>query len=135
MMTGRIVPVVFNDRESESRTPSRPLYLMPVEARDLYTAMPPLPSIGSSEADLTRTGLGRPKASGEAIVIRGQVFDEDHRPVRGALIEIWNANTFGRYSHSADTPRTQAPLDPNFYGFGRLLTDDNGSYRLRTIKP
>src|SRR5262249_43625987 len=59
----------------------------------------------------------------------------DALPVRRALVEVWNANTFGRYAHTIDAGRNDAPLDPNFYGFGRLLTDDDGRYRVRTIKP
>src|SRR5262245_26355090 len=126
----RVLPVVFSDRESETRTPSRPLHVIPAQARDLYSAIPCLPTVGEAEADLTRIGPGRPVAAGTAIVVSGKVLDEDRRPVRRALLEIWNANTYGRYSHSADTSRTQAPLDPNFYGFGRLFTNDDGDYRL-----
>jgi len=134
-MSTRVLPVVFNDRESETRTPSQPLRVIPIEARDSYTPIPALPPINASEADLTRIGPGRPVAAGEAIVIRGRILDEDGRPVRRTLIEVWNANTHGRYSHAADASRTQSPLDPYFYGFGRLLTGDAGDYSLRTIKP
>jgi protocatechuate 3,4-dioxygenase beta subunit len=54
--------------------------------------------------------------------------------VRRTLVEVWNANTHGRYSHTSDAGN-EAPLDPDFYGFGRLLTDDDGRYLLRTIRP
>jgi protocatechuate 3,4-dioxygenase beta subunit len=90
--------------------------------------------VRAGEHDLTRIALGRPQASGEAIAITGRILDEDLRPVRRTLVEVWNANTHGRYSHTSDAGN-DAPLDPNFYGFGRLLTDDDGRYRLRTIKP
>ena len=133
MTRGRILPVVYNDRESEARTPSEALYLIPPEARDAYSAMPPLPAVHLHEADFTRIAPGRPLASGQVIVISGRVLDEDQRPVRRSLIEVWNANTHGRYSHALDAG-TQAPLDPNFYGFGRLVTDDAGCFALRTIK-
>jgi protocatechuate 3,4-dioxygenase beta subunit len=132
---GRILPVVFNDRESEARTPAEPLYVIPEAARDPFTTAPPLPFMRPGEEDLTRIAPGRPQAAGQPIIITGRLLDEDLRPVRRTLIEVWNANTYGRYSHTLDAGRTQKPLDPNFYGFGRLLTDDDGCYRLRTIKP
>lgn len=131
----RILPVVVNDRESESRTPANPLYRIPDEARDLFAPCPPLPFVRPGEHDLTRIAPGRPQADGEAIVITGRILDEDLRPVRRTLVEVWNANARGRYSHTADAGRADAPLDPNFYGFGRLITDDEGRYQLRTIKP
>jgi len=134
-MSGRVLPVVVNDRESETRTPAHPLYRIPDDARDPFTACPPQPSLRAGEDDLTRLAPGRPQASGDAIVISGRVVDEDFRPVRRMLIEVWGANAHGRYSHLIDAGRNDAPLDPNFYGFGRLMTDDDGRYRVRTIKP
>ena len=133
-MSNRILPVVYNDRESEARTPSKPLIVIPPEARDEFTTMLPLPFVDPNESDFTRIAPGRPQASGQPIVITGRVLDEEERPVRRTVIEIWNANTHGRYSHTGDR-NTSAPLDPNFYGFGRLITDDDGVYRLRTIRP
>ena len=133
-MANRILPVVYNDRESETRTPSQPLLVIPPEARDGFCATPVLPAVHPHEADLTRIAPGRPVASGLAIVVRGQVLDEDGRPVRRSLLEVWNANTHGRYSHALDSSNN-APLDPYFYGFGRAMTDDDGVYQLQTIKP
>ena len=136
--TGRIIPIVTNDDESELRTPKQPLYSIPRDARDPYTPVAPIWSwarSATSLCDLTRISAGRPKAQGQVIEISGKVLDEDARPVRDTLIEIWNANAHGRYSHTLDSGNTESPLDPNFYGFGRLLTDANGCYRLRTIKP
>jgi protocatechuate 3,4-dioxygenase beta subunit len=132
---GRILPIVRNDRESETRTPAAPLYVIPAAARDPFSAIPPLPAMREAEADLTRIGPGRPHASGKAITIQGRILDENSRAVRRTLIEVWNANTHGRYSHIIDATRNSMPLDPHFYGFGRLVTDDDGYYRLRTIKP
>ena len=63
----------------------------------------------------------------------GRVLDEAGRPVRGTLIEIWQANACGRYIHPRD--QHDAPLDPNFTGTGRVLTDEEGRYRFVTIKP
>lgn len=137
---GRIIGVVTNDDESELRTPSQPLYSIPGEACDEYTPVA-RPGVwggwGSAcgFADLTRIAPGRPQAEGQVIEISGRVLDQDARPVRDTLIEIWNANAHGRYSHTLDSSNTESPLDPNFYGFGTLLTDAKGCYRLRTIKP
>jgi protocatechuate 3,4-dioxygenase, beta subunit len=131
----RILPVVVNDRESETRTPANALHRIPEAARDPFTPCPPLASLRPGEHDLTRLAPGRPAADGEAIVIAGRVLDEDLRPVRRTLVEVWNANVYGRYSHEIDAGRNDAPLDPNFYGFGRIVTDDDGRYRVRTIKP
>jgi len=70
---------------------------------------------------------------GERIVVHGYVLDQDARPVKNALIEIWQANAGGRYRHRNDS--YIAPLDPNFGGGGRTLTDENGHYFFRTIRP
>jgi len=70
---------------------------------------------------------------GERIIVHGYVFDENARPVRNALVEVWQANAGGRYRHKKDT--YIAPIDPNFGGCGRMLTDDDGHYVYRTIKP
>jgi protocatechuate 3,4-dioxygenase beta subunit len=132
---GRVLPVVVNDRESETRTPARALHRVPDAARDPFTPVPPFLCIRPGENDLTRLAPGRPQAGGEPIAITGRILDEDLRPVRRTLVEVWNANTHGRYSHVIDAGRSDAPLDPNFYGFGRLVTDEEGRYHLRTIKP
>lgn len=71
---------------------------------------------------------------GERIVMHGYVRDEFGNPVRGALVEAWQANAGGRYRHKNDTYHL-APIDPNFGGCGRMVTDENGYYFFRTIKP
>jgi protocatechuate 3,4-dioxygenase beta subunit len=81
--------------------------------------------------DLTRQHDGEPL--GERIIVTGRVLDGDGRPVRNSLVEVWQANAAGRYVHSGD--RHPAPLDPNFTGAGRCLTDDDGRYRFVTVKP
>ncbi len=81
--------------------------------------------------DLTHDGSG--EAIGERILVSGRVLDEDGKPLRRALVEIWQANAAGRYAHDADTHA--APLDPHFRGVGRFLTDDDGAYRFTSIKP
>jgi protocatechuate 3,4-dioxygenase beta subunit len=83
------------------------------------------------DADLTRRGQGQPL--GEKIVVTGRVVDEDGKPVRNSLLEVWQANSAGRYWHQRD--QHDAPLDPNFFGVGKMMTDDEGRYRFVTIKP
>ncbi|HZB93028.1 MAG TPA: protocatechuate 3,4-dioxygenase subunit alpha [Stellaceae bacterium] len=80
-------------------------------------------------ADLTRGG----KALGEAIVIEGQVRDGDGAAVSDAMLEIWQANASGKYRHPEDAQ--EKPLDPNFTGFGRAITDKDGRYRFTTVRP
>ena len=83
------------------------------------------------DADLTRQHKGEPL--GERIILTGRVTDTDGRPVRDTLVEIWQANAAGRYIDPADDH--PAPLDPNFTGAGRCLTDGDGLYRFVTVKP
>ena len=83
------------------------------------------------DADLTLQHEGQPL--GERIVVSGRVVDSDGHPVRHTLVEVWQANAAGRYVDPADDH--PAPLDPNFTGAGRCLTDDEGRYRFVTVKP
>jgi protocatechuate 3,4-dioxygenase beta subunit len=86
-----------------------------------------------TSGDLTSNGKGAGHALGEAVEIGGKVLNLEGEPVRGVRIVVWQANCFGRYAHPND--RTQAPLDPNFQGFGEVRSDESGSYRIRTVKP
>jgi protocatechuate 3,4-dioxygenase beta subunit len=88
-------------------------------------------TIGPTDNDLTRQHAGEPL--GERIIVAGRVVDEDGRPVRHTRVEVWQCNAAGRYAHGNDNH--SAPLDPNFTGAGRTLTDDDGHYRFVTIKP
>jgi len=83
------------------------------------------------DADLTRGYSQGP--AGQRILVSGRLLDGDGRPIPRSLVEIWQANAAGRYRHDRDT--WQAPLDPNFDGMGRTLTDDEGRYIFTTIKP
>ena len=135
MTPTRTLAVVTRDRESEARTPARPLRPIPPAARDPYAAQPPRPEWpGPSLLDLSRIAPGRPPAQGEVIEVAGRIVDAGGRPVGGAVVEIWNCNAAGRYAH-VDDANPAAPLDPDFLGFGRLMTDADGRYRLRTIRP
>ena len=86
---------------------------------------------GPQIVDLTRAGKG--EALGQRIILTGRLLDGDGRPVPDTLVEIWQCNAAGRYLHRND--QHDAPLDPNFTGEGRALTDGNGEYRFLTIKP
>ena len=89
--------------------------------------------IGALDNDLLRNFAHGGEPIGQRIIVHGRVLDETGRGVPGALLEFWQANAGGRYRHKKET--YLAPLDPNFGGCGRTLTDADGSYRLRTVKP
>ena len=90
-------------------------------------------AVTSEDADLTRNAVRDGEAIGERIIVTGRLVDESGRAVPNALIEVWQANAAGRYVHSQD--QHEAPLDPNFLGAGRALTDSAGRYRFTTIRP
>ncbi|MGW2631766.1 protocatechuate 3,4-dioxygenase subunit beta [Streptomyces chattanoogensis] len=122
-------------RSSIHRHPRRPLVavdaLADPEAVELTSPAFGVTDITDLDADLTRQHLGEPL--GERITVSGRILDRTGRPVRGQLVEIWQANAAGRYAHQGD--RHPAPLDPNFTGAGRALTDDDGRYAFTTVKP
>lgn len=91
----------------------------------------PLPL--ETDGDLTMLEGAKGRASGQVIHVAGRVLDKAGKPVRGATIEIWQANTHGRYAHPRDI--NPAPLDPNFQGYAKIATDADGRYRFKTIKP
>ena len=94
-----------------------------------YPIMRPL----DSDMDLTIIKGKRGHAQGKLIHLAGRVLNSEGKPVSGAKIELWQANTHGRYAHPTDT--NPAPLDPNFQGYGVQITDSEGRYRFKTIKP
>jgi protocatechuate 3,4-dioxygenase beta subunit len=118
-------------RSTVLRAPRRPLIRVPPAVSDFGAPVLGYRDIGETDADLTRQHAGEPL--GERIVVSGRVLDEDGRPVRHTLVEIWQANAAGRYVHAVDDH--PAPLDPNFTGAGRTITDAEGRYRFLTIKP
>jgi protocatechuate 3,4-dioxygenase beta subunit len=113
------------------RAPKRPLIVLPHTLTEVTGPVYGHERIGPVDNDLTVQHDGEPL--GERIIVHGRVLDGDGRPVRNSLVEIWQANAGGRYRHDAD--QHPAPLDPNFSGAGRTLTDDEGRYRFITIKP
>jgi protocatechuate 3,4-dioxygenase beta subunit len=127
-----LTPVGFPDYRS---TGSRAPLLAPVDLPQRLTEVTgPLLGEGrvtAADADLTRQHDGEPQ--GQRIIVHGRVLDSDGRPVPHTLVEIWQANAGGRYRHVVDN--WPSPLDPNFTGLGRTITDDQGRYRFTTIKP
>ena len=113
------------------RAPTRPPILLPHSLSEITGPVYGHEGVGPLDHDLTRRHDREPL--GERIVVGGRVLDGDGRPVRNTLVEIWQANAAGRYIHAAD--QHPAPLDPNFTGAGRTVTDDDGRYRFITIKP
>jgi protocatechuate 3,4-dioxygenase beta subunit len=113
------------------RAPKKPLIILPRTLSDTTGPAHGRGQIGELDNDLTRQHAGEPL--GERIIVTGRVTDVDRRPVRDSLIEIWQANAAGRYTHHLD--QHPAPLDPNFSGAGRCLTDGEGRYTFTTIKP
>jgi protocatechuate 3,4-dioxygenase beta subunit len=125
-------PLLYPDyRSTQTRAPKRPPIPRPEDFRDLESPVYGHERIGELDHDLTRQHSGEPL--GERIVVTGRLLEEDGRPVRNALVEIWQANAGGRYRHDGD--QHPAPLDPNFTGAGRALTDADGRYTFVTVKP
>jgi protocatechuate 3,4-dioxygenase beta subunit len=118
-------------RSTQVRAPTRPLIVIPATLSELTGPLFGHEALRENDADLTKQHPGEPL--GERIIVTGRVTDEDGRPVRNALIEIWQTNSAGRYIHERD--QHPAPLDPNFTGAGRAITDDEGCYRFVSIKP
>jgi protocatechuate 3,4-dioxygenase beta subunit len=118
-------------RSTARRAPSRPAIRLPESLSDLNVPVYGGWPIGETDNDLTKQHPEEPQ--GQRIIVAGRVVDEDGRPVPGALIEVWQANAAGRYRHVKDSH--PAPLDPNFTGAGRTLTDAEGRYEFTSIKP
>jgi len=117
-------------RSSELRAPKH-LYLLPEELHDPTGPVFGESDVGPVDNDLTSQHEGEPL--GERIIVTGRVLDSGGRPIPHTLVEVWQANAAGRYAHDVD--RHPAPLDPNFTGAGRCLTDADGRYRFVTVKP
>jgi protocatechuate 3,4-dioxygenase, beta subunit len=118
-------------RSSQLRAPTRPLVPMPQWLTEVTGPLLGPERVTAADADLTTRHAGEP--IGERIIVTGRVLDSGGRPVPDTLVEIWQANSAGRYAHAIDDH--PAPLDPNFDGGGRCVTDSDGRYRFITIKP
>ena len=118
-------------RSTVRRAPRKPLIFLPHTMSERTGPVFGHDAIGESDHDLTRQHAGEPQ--GERIIVTGRVVDDSGRGIAQSLVEIWQTNAAGRYRHAKD--EHPAPLDPNFSGAGRTLTDENGFYRFVTIKP
>lgn len=118
-------------RSTSVRAPTQPLITIPQTISEVTGPVYGHSDVRPEEADLTRQHAGEPL--GERIIVRGRLLDESGRPVPNSLVEIWQCNAAGRYIHKVD--QHPAPLDPNFTGAGRCVTDKDGNYQFITIKP
>lgn len=125
-------PAVHPDyRSTLSRAPRLAPVLLPATLSE--RTGPRVAAVAPGSSDLTRNGRVNGEPLGERIIVTGRVTDDAGRPLPGELVEIWQCNAAGRYIHAVD--RHDAPLDPNFFGAGRCVTDDDGCYRFLTIRP
>lgn len=125
------LPLSPDYKSSIKRAPNKPLIPMRHTLSELTGPVYGHETVREGDNDLTRQHAGEPL--GERIIVHGHVRDEDGRGVPNSLIEIWQANSCGRYVHVRD--QHPAPLDPNFTGAGRTVSDASGYYRFVTIKP
>ncbi len=120
-------------QSTRRRAPGLPLIDVPLTLSELTGPGPAVSAVTPEDADLTHNAGTGGEAIGQRIIVTGRVLDETGRPVPNTLLEIWQANAAGRYLHKRD--QWPGPLDPNFLGVGRCLTDANGTYRMLTIRP
>ncbi len=115
------------------RSPSKPLVPLTQTLSELTGPVYGQDALGPLDDDLTKNGAVDGEPQGERIIVTGRVMDEDGRPVANTLVEIWQTNAAGRYIHKVD--QHNAPIDPNFFGAGRCMTDAAGRYRFVTVRP
>ena len=144
-LTTSIGEIVRGDREvfppylyaayqsTRRRAPGMPLIDLPLTLSELTGPGPALGAVVPEDADLTRNAGTGGEAIGQRIIVTGRVLEQDGTPLPNTLLEIWQANASGRYLHKRD--QWPGPLDPNFLGMGRCLTDEQGVYRFLTIRP
>ena len=120
-------------KSSLKRGPTKPLVPLTTSLSHMTGPVYGHDALGPLDHDLTRNAIKDGEPHGERIIVTGRVLDGAGRPLAGQLIEVWQANAAGRYAHNVD--QHNAPLDPNFFGGGRCLTDTQGRYRFSTIKP
>ncbi|EMD28498.1 protocatechuate 3,4-dioxygenase subunit beta [Amycolatopsis azurea] len=118
-------------RSTALRHPKEPLIVLPHLLTEVTGPALGPGRIGEFDNDLTKGHEGEPQ--GQRIIVTGRLLDGDGRPIRDSLVEVWQANAGGRYRHTGD--RWPSPIDPNFDGAGRTLTDGDGRYTFTTIKP
>jgi protocatechuate 3,4-dioxygenase beta subunit len=144
-ITTTISQIVRGDREvfppylyeayqsTRLRAPTLPLVDVPLTLSELTGPGPAVSTLTPEDADLTRNAGTGGEAIGQRIIVTGRVLDEHGAPIPNTLVEVWQANAAGRYIHRRD--QWPGPLDPNFLGIGRCLTDGEGVYRFLTVRP
>ena len=120
-------------QSTRRRAPTLPLIEVPLTLSELTGPGVAISAVTPEDADLTRNAGTGGEAIGQRIIVTGRVLDERGVPVPHTLLEIWQANASGRYLHKRDD--WPGPLDPNFLGIGRCLTNGDGVYRFQTIRP
>jgi protocatechuate 3,4-dioxygenase, beta subunit len=120
-------------RSTVLRAPKQPMIDIPLTITELTGPGPIISRLTPEDADLTRNAGTNEDALGQRIIVTGHVYDRNGDPIPNTLIEVWQANSAGRYLHRSDS--WPAPLDPNFLGIGRCLTDGDGAYRFLSIRP
>src|ERR1700730_15970603 len=120
-------------QSTRRRAPTLPLIDVSLTVSELTGPGPAISAITSEDADLTCNAGTGGEAIGQRIIVTGRVLDDRGNPVSNTLLEIWQANAAGRYLHKRD--QWPGPLDPNFLGMGRCLTNQDGVYRFLTIRP
>ena len=127
-------PLIYPEYKSTVfRAPKKPLIPLKQSLSELTGPVYGHESVAPGDSDLTQCARVSADPIGERIVVAGRVIDENGKPVPNTLIEIWQANAAGRYIHVND--QHNAPLDPNFFGAGRCVTDSDGRYKFYSIKP
>ncbi|MEZ5850828.1 MAG: protocatechuate 3,4-dioxygenase subunit beta [Hyphomicrobiaceae bacterium] len=127
-------PLIYPEYKSTIyRAPKRPLIPIKQSLSELTGPVYGHERVEAGDADLTRNARKTAEPIGERIVVAGRVLDEGGRPQPGTLIEVWQANAAGRYIHVND--QHDAPVDPNFFGAGRCVTDEAGRYKFHTLRP
>ena len=127
-------PKIVGYQETQIRTPNQPLLKRPATLSEITGPLDLASKLAVGTNDLSRAKPDGPRALGQLILVTGRLLDEDARPVCGAVVELWHANSSGRYIHPADA-ENPAPIDPNFIGSGRMLSDAEGCFQFLTIKP
>jgi protocatechuate 3,4-dioxygenase beta subunit len=120
-------------QSTRRRAPLMPLIDVPLTISELTGPGPAISAVTPEDADLTRNAGTGGEAIGQRIIVTGCVLDDLGNPVPNTLLEVWQANASGRYLHKRD--QWPGPLDPNFLGMGRCLTNEEGVYRFLTIRP
>ena len=120
-------------QSTRHRAPTLPLIEIPLTISELTGPGPAISAVTPEDADLTRNAGTGGEAIGQRIIVTGRVLNDLGNPLADTLLEIWQANASGRYLHKRD--QWPGPLDPNFLGMGRCLTNGDGVYRFLTIRP